>query len=212
MKKVLIYLTLSLWLLTGCGKKVTPVIDTNTTVVDINTTVVDKNTTTTEEIVPELDIFDWQQNDELIHKGMASKLVVVKSKHVLVLFDEEGNILSRHRISLGKNSMGTKLKRGDYKTPEGTYHMVEKVSDPKYYKKIRISYPNSDDIARSKALGFNPGNGITIHAQIPWNWDGHLNDYTLARDWTNGCIAMTNEGMDSIWDKVSNATVIEIRE
>jgi len=195
--------------MTGCGKKVTPIVDTNRTV-DVNTTV-DVNRTT-EENVPKSDVFDWQQNDEFIREGMAAKLVIVKSKRVMVLFDEEGNILSRHRVSLGEHPLGTKLQQGDFKTPEGTYHIVGKLSDPKYYKKIRISYPNSEDRARSKALGFNPGAGITIHAQVPWNWDGHSNDYTLGKDWTNGCVAMTNEGMDSIWDNVSTSTVIEIRE
>ena len=209
MKKVLVYVTLSILMVTGCGKKVTPpkkepiVVDTNKTVeVEI----------VEEEIVPEAGVFDWQQNDELISEGMASKLVIVKSKRVMVLFDEVGNILSRHRVSLGKNPVGTKLKQGDNKTPEGTYHIVVKRSDPKYYKEILISYPNSEDRARSRSMGFNPGGGITFHAQVPWNWDGHLNDYTLDRDWTIGCVAMTNEGMDSIWNKLSKSTIIEIRE
>lgn len=199
MKKILVYCTVSVLMITGCGKKVVPIVETNTTNI-------------VEEVVPELGVFDWQSNDEVIQEGDAAKLVVVKSKRVLVLFDEEGNLLSRHRVSLGDNPVGTKLKQGDFKTPEGTYHIVKKQNDPKYYKKILISYPNSTDKERSKALGFNPGAGITFHAQVPWNWDGHRNDYTLDNDWTNGCIALTNEGIDSIWDKVSNATVIEIRE
>lgn len=208
MKKSLLYLILGILMVTGCGKKVTP---------PIKEPVIDRNETLEveiieEEILPEVGVFDWQQNDELIREGMASKLVVVKSKRVMVLFDEAGNVLSRHRVSLGENPVGTKLKQGDHKTPEGIYHIVEKRSDPKYYKEILISYPNNEDRARSRSMGFNPGGGITFHAQVPWNWDGHLNDYTLDRDWTIGCIAMTNEGMDSIWHKLSKATIIEIRE
>lgn len=203
MKKVFIYITLSILTITGCGKKITPikepVVDTNKSVEEV-------------EVEPKLGTFDWRMNDELIEEGNASKMVVVKSKRVLVLFDNEGNILSRHRISLGENPVGTKLKQGDHKTPEGVYHIIEQRSDPKYYKEILISYPNSADRSRSRALGFNPGGGITFHAQVPWNWDGHLNDYTLDRDWTNGCIAMTNEGIDSIWNKISKSTVVEIRE
>jgi len=86
-----------------------------------------------------LDVFDWQQNDELISNGIAAKMVVVKSKRVLVLFDADGNMLSRHRISLGENPVGTKLKQGEHKTPEGTYSIVDMRSDSKYYKEILIS-------------------------------------------------------------------------
>ena len=165
-----------------------------------------------EEVEPDYDLYQSSYNDESLTDGVASKIVILKSRKIMVLFDENENILSRHRISLGKNDIGTKLKRGDYKTPEGVYNVVNKRSDKKYYKQIRISYPNKEDIQRSKELGFHPGSGITIHAQIPWNWDGARNDYTLARNWTQGCIAMTNEGIDMIWNNISPQTIVDIRE
>jgi len=164
------------------------------------------------EEINEDDIYTSYYNDESINDGIASKIVVLKSRKIMVLLDENENILSRHRISLGKNDVGTKLKRGDYKTPEGVYNVVNKRSDKKYYKQISISYPNEEDKRRSKELGFNPGGGITIHAQVPWNWNGEKNDYTLARNWTQGCIAMTNEGIDMIWNNISPNTIVDIRE
>lgn len=160
----------------------------------------------------ECDIFFASYNDEVFSNKKAKKIIVSKSNRVMVLLDKEGNIISRHRVSLGKNSRGTKLKRGDYKTPEGTYHIVQKAKDRKYYKHLSISYPNAKDKKRSKKLGFNPGGGITIHAQVPWNWKGSHDDYTLARNWTQGCIAMTNRGIDMIWSKVFSGIEVEIRE
>ena len=65
---------------------------------------------------------------------------------------------------------------------------------------------------KEKKLGLNPGNGITIHAQVPMFWDGKGDDYTLSNDWTNGCMAMTNKGMDTIWNMVALGTTIEIKE
>ena len=165
-----------------------------------------------EEILPEIGVYDSQQNDELIVQGMATKIVVVKSKRVMVLFNAEGDVLSRHRISLGDNPVGTKLKQGDKKTPEGTYSIVDMRSDLKYYKEILISYPNEDDKSRSRELGLNPGGGITFHAQVPWNWNGSGDDYTLSNDWTSGCMAMTNHGMDTVWSMIDKNTVVEIRE
>jgi murein L,D-transpeptidase YafK len=194
--------TFMLIFLTGCfQQKIKPPI-----VREINTT-----TVLIEEVIPELTVFDWQQNDELIKSGRAVKLIVVKSKRVLVLFNEEGDVLSRHRISLG-SPIGTKLKQGDKKTPEGTYSIRDIRSDKKYYKEILISYPNAEDRKRSKGLGFNPGGGITFHAQVPWNWNGSGDDHTLANDWTEGCMAMTNHGMDTVLGMIDKKTIVEIRE
>jgi len=205
MGKILGLVLFLLLILTGCSKNVKPNKDIRG---DRNTTTI---TTTSGAIIDDT-LFDWQQNDEILQEGRAAKIVVVKSKRVLVLFDENGEVLSRHRISLGKNPVGTKLKEGDYKTPEGIYSIVDIRTDPKYYKEILISYPNEEDRRRSRELGFNPGGGITFHAQVPWNWDGHGDDYTLEHDWTIGCMAMTNRGMDDVWSRVDKNTVVEIRE
>ncbi|CAA6823570.1 MAG: ErfK/YbiS/YcfS/YnhG family protein [uncultured Sulfurovum sp.] len=204
-----------LMVLGGCSQKVNPppvpiVLEHNVTI---------ENNVSLEEqeeeivvVVPELNIFDWQQNDELIKSEKAVKMVVVKSKRVLVLLNTEGDVLSRHRISLGDNPVGTKLKRGDKKTPEGTYGIRDIRGDKKYYKEILISYPNAEDKKRSKDLGFHPGSGITFHAQVPWNWNGSGDDYTLSNDWTNGCLALTNHGMDTVLAMIDKNTVVEIRE
>lgn len=194
-----------LLMLTGCGKKPKPVEEPKEEIKEVVVAPV-------EEIVPEVSIYDWQQNDELIKQGKAIKMVVVKEKRVLVLFDEEGDVLSRHRVSLGENPIGTKLKMGDKKTPEGVYRIRDIRPDKKYYKEILISYPNEEDKQRSKALGFNPGGGITFHAQVPWNWDGKGDDYTLSNDWTIGCIAMTNHGMDTVLSMIDKNTIVEIQE
>jgi len=202
MKKEIVIGLIGIFLLAGCNQKIKPkppkVIENNSTNLG-------------ELIVPEDGVFDWQQNDEVIKEGVATKMVVVKSKRVLVLFNAEGDVLSRHRISLGEHPVGTKLQQGDKKTPEGTYSIVDIRTDPKYYKEILISYPNAEDRRRSKELGLNPGGGITFHAQVPWNWGGSGDDHTLAHDWTIGCMAMTNKGMDNVWSSVNKDTVVEIR-
>ena len=209
MRKQLILILIFLIAFVGCRKKVKVPPKKE----DINKTV-EQNISIIIDIEeePKLDIFDCQQNDEVFQEGIASKIVVVKSKRVAVLFDEDGNMLSRHRISLGEHPIGPKREEGDKKTPEGVYHIVDIRSDPKYYKEILISYPNREDIEASRALGVNPGGGITFHAQVPWNWDGHGDDYTLSHDWTIGCMALTNKGMDNVWESVTKDTIVEIRE
>ena len=146
----------------------------------------------------EYDPYDWHQNDELFEKKPAEKVLVIKSKRLLVLLDKDENILSKHRISLGKNPIGPKTQQGDKKTPEGIYKIIDKRKDKKYYKELLINYPNQKDIKRAKKLGVNPGGGITIHAQVPRFWDGKGDNYTLSHDWTEGCIAITNKGISRI--------------
>jgi len=215
-KKFILMVVIGLFFVACNGKKQPKplVVDKNeTVVVEVNTTV-PFPVLEEEEIVvePEKGDFDWQQNDEIIQDGIVDKVIVVKSKRVLVLFNKEGDVLSRHRISLGEHAEGTKLQQGDKKTPEGIYTIIDKRSDPKYYKEMLISYPNAEDRERAKEMGVNPGSGITIHAQVPWNWGGSGDEYTLAHDWTNGCMAMTNKGMDTVWDKIPVGTEVEIRE
>lgn len=53
---------------------------------------------------------------------------------------------------------------------------------------------------------------VSQYAQVPMFWDGKGDDYTLSNDWTNGCMAMTNKGMDTIWSMVDLGTTIEIKE
>lgn len=201
MKKYLVLISLGLMVFTGCGKKPEPVKEEVVIIIP-----------EVEEIVPEVSVFDWQQNDELIKSDKAHKMVVAKSKRSLVLFNKQGHILSRHRVSLGENPVGTKLKQGDKKTPEGTYGIRDIRGDKKYYKEILIDYPREKDKQRSKALGFNPGSGITFHAQVPWNWNGSGDDHTLANDWTNGCVALTNHGMNTVLGMIDRNTIVEIRE
>jgi len=212
MRNYILICTLGAFIFIGCGKKIKEI---KPPIKENNQTVIIKPPVKEEPIKEEpkqLGTYDWKSNDEVISQGVATKIVVVKSKRVMVLFDKENNILSRHRISLGKNNIGTKLKQGDYKTPEGTYSIIDKRSDKVYYRELLLDYPRQIDRERSKKLGFSTGGGITIHAQPNWNWDGHGNDYTLSNDWTEGCIAVTNEGMNTIWDMIALGTEIEIRE
>ena len=40
---------------------------------------------------------------------------------------------------------------------------------------------------------------------------GWLGPLHTASDWTEGCIAVTNEEIDEIWDAVPDGTAVEIR-
>jgi murein L,D-transpeptidase YafK len=140
------------------------------------------------------------------------KIVVYKGKRTLTTY-RNGSKVNSYRMSLGAKggaNGGNKVKAGDYRTPEGTYKIVRKKCDNRLYKSLMISYPNSSDRARANAAGVRPGGYITIHGQPKWNADGRGDSYTLSRDWTEGCMAVPNRAMDTLWRAVENGVKIEI--
>jgi len=147
---------------------------------------------------------------ELYRDQLIDKIEVYKSKRVMYAY-RNGKKVFESRMSLGKNAdKGNKLQAGDYRTPEGTYKIVRKKCDPRLYRSLMISYPNEKDKARAAAAGVRPGGYITIHGQPKWNADGHGDAYTLAHDWTEGCMAVPNKKMSYLWHRVANGTTITI--
>lgn len=138
------------------------------------------------------------------------KIVVYKSKKIMHIYKQD-KIVQKYKISLGKNGLkGHKLSQGDYKTPEGNYKIVSKKCDPRLYRSLLISYPDSQDVARAKSKGLNPGGYVTIHGQPKWNASGIGDKYTLQHDWTEGCIAVPNKAIDFLWMAVAVGVRIEI--
>ncbi|MDX1588365.1 MAG: L,D-transpeptidase family protein [Oleiphilaceae bacterium] len=136
------------------------------------------------------------------------KVLVKKSERRLWLL-QEGKPVREYRISLGSNPVGHKLFSGDHRTPEGRYTLDARNANSDFYKSIRISYPNQEDRRKAEAWGQDPGDAIMIHG-LP----NEAEDWAFAYvglDWTEGCIAVTNEAMDEIWQLVKNGTTIEIR-
>ncbi|MFT7880206.1 MAG: L,D-transpeptidase family protein [Sulfurimonas sp.] len=147
---------------------------------------------------------------EIDESLLGDKIIVYKEKHILHLY-RKGKLVEKFRISLGKNgTKGDKISKGDYRTPIGSYTIVRKKCDNRLYRSLMISYPNKKDIIEAKQRGVDPGGYITIHGQPKWNADGRGDKYTLAYDWTEGCIAVTNRAMDILWKSIKNGAKIEI--
>jgi len=165
----------------------------------------DKTPYATKECIKTLSV-----GGEIDHGNKIDKIVVYKKKRKLYTY-LNGKQVDEFRFSLGKNGdKGNKVKAGDYRTPEGSYTIVRKKCDNRLYKSLMISYPNAIDKARANKRGVNPGGYITIHGQPKWNADGRGDNYTLAHDWTEGCMAVPNLAMDTLWKAVQRGVKIEI--
>jgi murein L,D-transpeptidase YafK len=153
---------------------------------------------------------ELSHGSEIRQDQIIDRLVAYKSKRKIEGY-RNGKKVFESRMSLGKNGdKGNKVQAGDYRTPEGSYTIVRKKCDPRLYRSLMISYPNAADRARAKAKGVNPGGYITIHGQPKWNADGRGDAYTLAHDWTEGCMAVPNKKMAQLWAGVKNGIPITI--
>jgi len=137
------------------------------------------------------------------------RVFVDKSDRVLQLMSH-GKVIRSYRIALGDSPTGHKQQEGDQRTPVGVYTLDYKNENSIAHRSIHISYPNTEDKARAKSLGVSPGGDIMIHGQM--NGFGHLGWLNQQRDWTDGCIAVTNDEMDTIMAAVTIGTPIEIVE
>jgi murein L,D-transpeptidase YafK len=115
-------------------------------------------------------------------------------------------VIARYKnIRLGDNPIGHKQYEGDEKTPEGNYRISGRNPGSSYHLSLRISYPNAADSAFAAKSGKSAGGDIFIHGQ-PNNWSGP----TLARDWTDGCIALSNAEIEQLWALVPDGIPIRI--
>jgi murein L,D-transpeptidase YafK len=137
---------------------------------------------------------------------VADKVLVLKGPRRLYLL-KGSKVLKAYRISLGERPRGAKIEEGDHRTPEGKYVLDWHNTESQFYKSIHISYPNDKDLARAERLEVAPGGDLFIHGQ-PNDFDGPGRQ---PGDWTDGCIAVSNEAMDEIWRAVADGTPIVIK-
>lgn len=150
-----------------------------------------------------------ENKQAMLNNIVIDKVFVDKSARTLQLLSDDKVIKSYH-IALGGNPVGHKQQQGDKRTPTGSYILDYKNEKSKFYRSIHISYPNAADKARAKSRGVNPGGDIMIHGQK--NGFGHLAAVNQQRDWTDGCIAVTDDEMDEIMAAVKLGTSIDIIE
>jgi len=133
-------------------------------------------------------------------------ILIEKSANTLTA-SLDGEIVMQAQISLGFSPTGDKQQEGDGKTPEGLFSIDRRNPRSSFYLSLGIDYPQPEDIARAKAAGLDPGGDIFIHGQP--NALDHL--VTLNGDWTEGCIAISNEQMAQLWSLAPIGTLVEIR-
>ncbi len=131
----------------------------------------------------------------LVKKG-ERKMYMLSGNRALHVYD----------IGLGTFPAGHKQFEGDGRTPEGMYFIDRRNPNSRYHLSLGVSYPNPEDQARALAFGQSPGSDIFIHGQGP---EGRVLS-RQRRDWTVGCIAVTDDEAEDIYAMVRDGTPILI--
>lgn len=146
----------------------------------------------------------WATPDPL---PAADAVRVVKSERKLYLL-RGGHPYKTYRISLGSRPLGDKVRQGDKRTPEGRYIIDWRNLQSRYHRALHISYPNAEDRREAQAMGVDPGGMIMIHG-LP-NKTGDDTEGYVGLDWTDGCIAVTNQEIEELMQAIKDGTPIQI--
>jgi murein L,D-transpeptidase YafK len=130
-----------------------------------------------------------------------TQVQVHKADRKMYLFHYD-QVLKSYDVALGFAPDGHKQFEGDGKTPEGAYFISHKNPDSNFHLSLGISYPNEADIAFAEAQDEDPGGEIFIH--------GGPRGKITRRDWTWGCIAVSDREIEVIYSMIKPGTPIYI--
>jgi murein L,D-transpeptidase YafK len=138
----------------------------------------------------------------------ADSILIVKSEHRLYLM-RGGEPVRSYAIALGLSPVGPKRQEFDFRTPEGHYVIDARRPNSRYFRAMHVSYPNTEDRKQAAERHVSAGRDIMIHG-LPNVLQKPLS-YYQTQDWTNGCIALSNEDLLEVWALVRDRIAVEIR-
>jgi murein L,D-transpeptidase YafK len=134
------------------------------------------------------------------------RIVVEKAARRLTVY-QDGQPVRQFRVALGFSPRGNKARQGDGRTPEGLFHIDRRNAGSAYHLSLGLDYPRPADRTRAAAAGVDPGGDIMIHGQPNRMPAGTV----IARDWTAGCIALSDAEMEAIFAATALGTPVEVR-
>ncbi|MGH7786954.1 MAG: L,D-transpeptidase family protein [Candidatus Binatia bacterium] len=136
-------------------------------------------------------------------------------------------VIREFRVVLGREPRAGKEVQGDYRTPVGRYYISRKKPQSRFHRFLEISYPNIDDAERGYSRGLIDANQwadifiANVHGQSPDSGTrlggrvgihGYGGRPYLPIDWTQGCIAVSNEDIEFLYAFAPVGTPVLIHE
>lgn len=156
-------------------------------------------------------------------------LLVETMPHVLKVMEGDRPKEIFERIALGRNGVGYDKRRGDDKTPLGTYHIGWVNHKSRFGSFFGFNFPNHDNARRA----FDGGliDLSTYHRLLSFRLEeevppqdtplgGQIGIHGIGKgslrvhqhfDWTHGCIALTNQQLDRLKHWVKKGMLVVIR-
>lgn len=122
-------------------------------------------------------------------------------------------------ISLGFTPDGHKQREGDGRTPEGRYHIYTKNPKSQFYLSLGISYPNAADAKAGLEAGTIDNAAYNRVLKSP-TWPPSntglgglifIHGGGVGSDWTWGCVALENEHMKYLFDRIKTGAAVLIQ-
>lgn len=150
----------------------------------------------------------------------AGTLAILQGEEVVRRFDD---------IAIGRYGATDSKQRGDNKTPLGYFTIGWISNRSRYHRFLGLNYPDLEtasraffnklinkeewlSIRRAAKAGRRPPQDTQLGGMIGIHGVGD-GDAAIHRDynWTNGCVALTNEEIDELLEWVEVGTPVEIR-
>ncbi len=157
-------------------------------------------------------------------------IFVDKSERRMVVNDGRG-FHETFRVALGQTPEGDKRVEGDGRTPEGEFYVCRRIVHDRYHRFLGINYPSPEDALRGqRARLLQPVEVRAINRAYrnrtipPWQTPlgGNIGIHAYGRrsdrarlhargdDWTDGCIAVTNDEIERIHQHIQLGTRVVI--
>jgi murein L,D-transpeptidase YafK len=165
-------------------------------------------------------------DDRRHFKPAVPALEVWKAKREMWL-QQDGHTMRKFRVKLGGEPTAAKLHQGDGRTPVGHYYVSEKRPNSPFRHFLGISYPNVDDAERGFAAKLITADqwADILFANLrgeppPWRTPlggrvgihGHGGRHARDSDWTEGCIAVSDDDIDYLFPIVPLGTPVNIHD
>ena len=148
------------------------------------------------------------------------EIIIRKKERVLQVYDT-GRLVKSFPMVLGFAPVGDKEVEGDGKTPEGEFYIFTKNPKSRFHLSLGLSYPTKDDAKRGLAAGkiTRAEHDLILSAidakrmppqKTALGGEIYIHGGGISSDWTLGCIALENRGIEELFNGIPVGTKVTI--
>lgn len=142
-------------------------------------------------------------------RPVGPRVVIRRGARRLDLFEGD-RLLKSYRAAMGSRAEGDKEREGDRTTPLGSFYICTRNDKSRFHLFLGLSYPAPEDAERGLARGMvtkaERDEILRAHRERrcpPWKTrlggEVGIHGGGAGRDWTIGCIALSNEDVEELW-------------